>query len=102
SGEAVVVEPRWDIEVYFEIAAAERLRITHVVDTHDHADHVSGRLRLVAATGAQSHRPDLGDEFEDRIGSGDEIALGSLRIRALATPGHRPEHLTFAIIDLSR
>jgi hydroxyacylglutathione hydrolase len=101
-GEAVVIDPRWDIDVYLDMAAGERLRITHVLDTHDHADHVSGRLRLVAATGAQSHRPDLGEGFGDRLGAGDEIAVGSLRIRALATPGHRPEHLTFAVFDLSR
>ena len=101
-GEAVVVDPRWDTDVYLEMAAAERLRITHVLDTHDHADHVSGRLRLVAATGARSHRPDLAEDVGDRFGAGDEIAVGSLRIRALATPGHRPEHLTFAVFDLSR
>ncbi len=76
-GEAVVVDPRWDIDVYLEMAAAERLRISHVLDTHDHADHLSGRLRLVAATGAQSHRPDLGDDFEDRVRPGDEIAVGA-------------------------
>lgn len=101
-GEALVVDPRWDIDVYLEMAAAERLRITHVLDTHDHADHVSGRLRLVAATGAQSHRPGEGEDLKDRIGPGDEIAVGSLRIRALATPGHRPEHLTFVVVDSSR
>lgn len=50
--EAMVVDPRWDIDVYLEIAVEQRLRITHVIDTHDHADHVSGRLRLAQATGA--------------------------------------------------
>lgn len=102
AGEAVVVDPRWDIDVYLEMAAAERLRITHVLDTHDHADHVSGRLRLVTATGAESHRPDLSEEFDDRMRSGDEITVGALRIRAVATPGHRPEHLTFVVSDRSR
>ncbi|MDX6639865.1 MAG: hypothetical protein QOF12_876, partial [Solirubrobacteraceae bacterium] len=42
-GEAIVVDPRWDIEVYLELATRASARITHVVDTHDHADHVSGR-----------------------------------------------------------
>jgi rhodanese-related sulfurtransferase len=73
-----------------------------VIDTHDHADHVSGRPRLVAATGAQSHRPDLDGEFEDRMSPGDEVRVGALVIRAIATPGHRPEHLTFTVSDLSR
>lgn len=52
------MDPRWDIDVYLEIARAENLEISHVVDTHDHADHVSGRLPLVAETGARSYRPD--------------------------------------------
>jgi hydroxyacylglutathione hydrolase len=101
-GEAVVVDPRWDIDVYLEIARAEKLRIAHVIDTHDHADHVSGRLRLTARTGARSHRPDPGHEYADGIHPGDQIAVGSLLVRAVATPGHRPEHLTFIVCDLSR
>lgn len=108
AGEAVVVDPRWDIDVYLETARAEQLTITHVIDTHDHADHVSGRPALVAATGARSHRPDLNlTAVDERIGTdhispGEEIAVGALRIRAIPTPGHRPEHLTFAVVDLSR
>lgn len=101
-GEAVVVDPRWDIDVYLELAGAERLRITHVIDTHDHADHVSGRLRLAEATGARAYRPDPENGRADQIAAGDEIAVGSLRLRAIATPGHRPEHLTFAVLDLAR
>jgi glyoxylase-like metal-dependent hydrolase (beta-lactamase superfamily II)/rhodanese-related sulfurtransferase len=101
-GEAVVVDPRWDVDVYLDIARDEKLRIAHVIDTHDHADHVSGRLRLTARTGARSHRPDPEREYSDGIQPGDEIAVGSLRVRAVATPGHRPEHLTFVVCDLSR
>jgi glyoxylase-like metal-dependent hydrolase (beta-lactamase superfamily II)/rhodanese-related sulfurtransferase len=101
SGEAIVVDPRWDIDVYLEIARTEGLKITRVIDTHDHADHVSGRLALATATGARSHRPGSPDAAE-HLSSGEEIAVGSLRIRAIATPGHRPEHLTFVALDLSR
>jgi len=101
AGEAVVIDPRWDIDVYLEAARAEHLTITHVIETHDHADHVSGRPALVAATGARSHRPDL-DRTDADISPGDEIEVGALRIRAIPTPGHRPEHLTFAVVDLSR
>jgi len=101
SGEAVVVDPRWDIEEYLELARVERLRIVHVVDTHDHADHVSGRVRLAGATGARAHRPsNPADDCDDRIDAGDEIAVGNVRLRAIATPGHRPEHLAFAVSDL--
>jgi glyoxylase-like metal-dependent hydrolase (beta-lactamase superfamily II)/rhodanese-related sulfurtransferase len=102
-GEAVVVDPRWDIEVYLEIARAERLRITHVIETHDHADHVSGRFRLADATGARIHQPFLvGAQRADAIAPGDEITVGDLRIRALGTPGHRPEHLSFVVSDRTR
>jgi hydroxyacylglutathione hydrolase len=104
AGEAIVVDPRWNIDVYLEIAAEQGLRITYVIDTHDHADHVSGRLRLAQATGAQAHRAGGAgvDDAPDVIHAGDEISVGSRRVRALGTPGHRPEHLTFAVADLSR
>jgi hydroxyacylglutathione hydrolase len=103
AGEAAVIDPRWSIDVYLETAAAERLQIRHVLDTHEHADHVSGRPALVQATGAQSHRPATTDDREpDLIRAGDEIAIGSLVIRAIATPGHRPEHLSFTVADRSR
>ncbi len=104
-GEAVVVDPRWDIDAYLEIAAREKLRIAHVIDTHEHADHVSGRSRLVAATGARPHRPRRADGPEGEpgtIAAGDRIAVGALWLTALGTPGHRPEHLAFAVADTSR
>ncbi len=103
-GEAVVVDPRWDIDEYLEIAAGERLQIRHVIDTHEHADHVSGRTRLIAATGALGHRPvgAGGASGADVIVAGDEITVGSLRLTALGTPGHRPEHLSLAVADLTR
>lgn len=102
-GEAVVVDPRWDIDVYLELAEAEHFRITHVLDTHDHADHVSGRERLAAATGARAARAARGEDPRDGdISPGQEIAIGDVRIRALGSPGHRPEHLAFSVTDLSR
>jgi hydroxyacylglutathione hydrolase len=103
AGEAVVIDPRWSIDVYLETAATEKRRITHVIDTHEHADHVSGRPALVQATGAQPHRPAItGDGAPDLIKAGDEIAIGCLAIRAIGTPGHRPEHLSFLVADRSR
>jgi hydroxyacylglutathione hydrolase len=106
-GEAVVVDPRWDIEAYLELARAERLQITQVIDTHDHADHVSGRERLAQVTGARAHRPSreaATDEpqHDGSIRPGEEVVVGSVCLRALGTPGHRPEHLTFAVTDHSR
>jgi len=102
AGEAVVIDPRWSIDVYLEIAVAEQVEITHVIDTHEHADHVSGRPALVQATGAQGHRPATGESAPDLVRAGDEIAIGSLLIRAVGTPGHRPEHLSFIVCDRSR
>jgi hydroxyacylglutathione hydrolase len=102
-GEGVVVDPRWDIDEYLEIAAAEHLKITHVIDTHEHADHVSGRARLAQATGAQSHRPVTeAGSAPDTITPGEEIIVGTLCLTAVAAPGHRPEHLAFAVADLTR
>jgi hydroxyacylglutathione hydrolase len=103
AGEAIVVDPRWDIAPYLRIAEAEHLHITHVLETHDHADHVSGRLRLAEATGARTYRPGpREDGATDVIVAGEEIIAGSVCVTALATPGHRPEHLTFLVSDLSR
>jgi glyoxylase-like metal-dependent hydrolase (beta-lactamase superfamily II)/rhodanese-related sulfurtransferase len=103
SGEAAVVDPRWNTDVYLELAQAERLRITHVIDTHDHADHVSGRVRLAERTGARAARAARsGDLRDDDLSAGDEIAIGNVRLRALGAPGHRPEHLAFTVTDLSR
>jgi hydroxyacylglutathione hydrolase len=102
-GEAVVVDPRFDVQVYLDIARAERLKIAHVVDTHDHADHISGRQRLAALTGALAHRPALPEAWNDGdLAAGGELTVGSVRIRAMATPGHRPEHLSLLISDESR
>lgn len=95
-GEAAVVDPRWDVDIYLDIARAEGLRITHVLDTHDHADHVSGRERLAAATGAMIHRP------LSETGRQLTLRVGTVRLRAIAAPGHRPEHRVFAVADLSR
>lgn len=91
AGHAAVVDPRWDIEVYLELAAEEGVKITHVIDTHLHADHVSGRERLAERTGARTE-----------IAAGDRLEVGSLRLRAVATPGHRPEHLSILVSDISR
>jgi glyoxylase-like metal-dependent hydrolase (beta-lactamase superfamily II)/rhodanese-related sulfurtransferase len=104
AGVAAVVDPRFEIDEYLELARYLSVSIDHVLETHNHADHVSGHGRLVAATGAQIHvhrdaRPDYEHEpFDD----GWELELGSLTVRALHTPGHRPEHTAFVLIDSRR
>jgi hydroxyacylglutathione hydrolase len=104
AGLAAVVDPRFEVDEYLELARYMGVRIEHIFETHNHADHVSGHGRLAAAAGAVIHihraaRPAYDHEpFDD----GDELELGSLTIRALHTPGHRPEHTAFALIDRRR
>ena len=101
-GEAIVVDPRLDTDVYVEIAREQHCAITHVIDTHDHADHVSGRERLAAAR-ARAHRAArAGDAREGDLRAGEELRAGNVRVRMLATPGHRPEHLALAVCDEAR
>ncbi len=93
AGVAAVVDPKLDIEEYLTLARYLGVSIEHVLETHTHADHVSGHGRLAAATGATIHihraaEPGYAHEpFDD----GWELELGALRVRALHTPGHRPE-----------
>jgi hydroxyacylglutathione hydrolase len=104
AGVAAVVDPRFEVDEYLELARYMGVSIEHVLETHNHADHVSGHGRLAAATGATIHihreaRPDYEHEpFDD----GWELELGALRVRALHTPGHRPEHTAFALTDTAR
>ena len=84
AGEAVVVDPRFDIDVYLQLAGRYRLRIDHVIDTHDHADHVSGRAKLAAATGARAYRACApGEAGDDRIHPGDELTVGGTSTSAI-------------------
>src|SRR5919204_840984 len=103
-GEAAVVDPKWQIEDYRELTHEHDFRIRHVLETHNHADHLSGRGRLAAATGATLHvTAEAGAEYaHEPLEEGTTLELGDARITALRTPGHRPEHLAFVVEDLSR
>lgn len=104
AGVAGVVDPRFEIDEYLELARYMGVSIDHVFETHNHADHVSGHGRLAAATGATIHIHREADPAYDHepFDDGDEFQLGSLTVRALHTPGHRPEHTAFALIDTNR
>jgi glyoxylase-like metal-dependent hydrolase (beta-lactamase superfamily II)/rhodanese-related sulfurtransferase len=104
AGVAAVVDPKLDIEEYLALARYMGVRIEHILETHDHADHVSGHGRLAAATGAtiHVHRDAAPDYDHEPFDDGWELELGSVRVRALHTPGHRPEHTAFALIDTDR
>jgi hydroxyacylglutathione hydrolase len=104
AGVAAVVDPKLDIEEYLALARYMGVRIEHILETHNHADHVSGHGRLAAATGAaiHIHRDAAPDYDHEPFDDGWELPLGSVRVRALHTPGHRPEHTAFALIDTAR
>jgi glyoxylase-like metal-dependent hydrolase (beta-lactamase superfamily II)/rhodanese-related sulfurtransferase len=103
-GQAAVVDPKWEIEDYLALAEQEGFEIAHILETHNHADHVSGRGRLAEATGATIHAPaTAGVEYEhEPLADGEAVELGSVRIVALATPGHRPEHTAYLVEDRDR
>lgn len=104
AGVVAVVDPRFDVEEYLRLARYLGVRIAHVLETHNHADHVSGHERLAEATGAPVHIHRLADPgyAHEPFDHGWELELGSVRIRAIHTPGHRPEHTAFALIDEAR
>ena len=103
-GVAAVVDPKWEIEDYLALADEQGFEIRHVLETHNHADHVSGRGRLAAATGATIHvSPTPGLEYAHAVlADGEAIEFGDVRIEALATPGHRPEHTAYLVYDRAR
>ncbi|HEY0736182.1 MAG TPA: rhodanese-like domain-containing protein [Herpetosiphonaceae bacterium] len=109
TGEALVVDPNRDIDHYLALAAREGLRITAVTETHIHADFVSGARELAARTGAQVYLSDEGpaawkyawaaDARATLLHDGDHFMVGNVRVEALHTPGHTPEHLSFLVTD---
>ncbi len=103
-GEAAVIDPKWDVEEYLELAEEHGFAIAHVLETHNHADHVSGKGRLAKATGATIRVPaTAGVEFaHEPFADGEQIRVGEVTITALATPGHRPEHTAYLVADGSR
>ncbi len=104
SGVAVVVDPQWEVEPYRRLARLHGVRIGHVLETHNHADHVSGHGRLVRQTGATIHAHELAEaEYEhEAFTDGWRLTLGDLTVEAIHTPGHRPEHTCFLLSDASR
>lgn len=104
-GKCAVVDPRDDlVDEYVAFAAAKGMTITHVFETHIHADHRSGARRLSALAGAQHclHKSaDVEFSFSD-VDDEDVIALGNTTVRVLHTPGHTPEGISLVVTDLRR
>jgi hydroxyacylglutathione hydrolase len=100
-GEAVVVDPAYAIEQYLDEAERWGVRIARVIETHNHADHVSGHGRLALEHAARvSIHPLAEPEYEfHAIEDGDELRVGDVTLRVLHTPGHRPEHCAILVGD---
>jgi hydroxyacylglutathione hydrolase len=99
SGEAAVVDPAYAIEQYVEEAARRGLRIRRVLETHNHADHVSGHGRLALEHGARVAIHPLAEPVYpfDPLADGEAIHVGDVTVRVVHTPGHRPEHCALVV-----
>ena len=107
TGTAAVVDPRPDIEIYLELARKYGVAITHIFETHIHADFMSGSRELAARLGSASifasGEGDAKYDFEvQKIGDGDRFEFGSVVLTARHTPGHTPEHLAYELAEKQR
>jgi hydroxyacylglutathione hydrolase len=104
TGDAVVVDPAFAIEQYLEEAERRDARIVRVIETHTHADHLSGHGRLALEHGVPvSIHPAADAEYpHEAMDDGAEIVLGDIVLRCIHTPGHRPEHCCLAVTDRTR
>ena len=104
SREAAVIDPQLDVQQYLDLAAERDYTIVAVIDTHLHADHVSGNRDLAAATGAQLYLCETADALFpfQSLQDGDEISLGQVVLRIVHTPGHRPEGLSLLVVNPAR
>ena len=103
-GVAAVIDPDRNIQKYLDAANARELKITQIIETHLHADHVSGNTDLSNRTGADIYLHEAsGAEFNHKpLRDGDIIALGNIRLKVVHTPGHTPESITLLISDTTR
>ena len=109
TGEAIVIDPHRDTDVYLCAAEEEGLDIAYVSETHIHADYLSGSRQLAKRTGAELVLSGDGDAtwqygFTEEAGvrvvhDGDQIKLGNVTIEVMHTPGHTPEHISFMVTD---
>ncbi len=109
AGQMAIVDPRRDVDVYLDFAASRDLRISHVLETHVHADYASGARELAERTGAELclSAYDEGELYDVRfvhreLRDGDRVTIGAVRLEAVHTPGHTPEHLSFLVYDTQR
>lgn len=104
TGESMVFDPLWDIQPYLDLAQKKESKIRYIIDSHSHADHVSGARRLAEATGGELMLPELAEiEYEaTRIKHGDLIRMGGVGFEVVHVPGHRPEQINTLVYDYPR
>lgn len=108
--ECAVIDPARDVDTYFQMAREEGMQINHILETHVHADYVSGSVEVKHRTGGKAliHSSGMGGKewtppYADHVvRDGDEVVMGSIRLKALHTPGHTPEHLVWLVFDNTR
>jgi hydroxyacylglutathione hydrolase len=105
AGVAAVIDPKRDVDTYLEIAKQNNMQITHIFETHIHADFLSGARELAALTGAKMYLSDEGGEgwqyefAHEGVKHGQQLMVGNLKIEVLHTPGHTPESISFLLTD---
>lgn len=105
TGECLVIDAKRDIDTYLEIAKQERLRITHLTETHIHADFLAGTRELASVTGAPMLLSDEGgsewqyDFAHQGLRDGDTFMVGNIKVEVMHTPGHTPEHISLLVTD---
>lgn len=105
AGTCAVIDPRLDmVDEILALTSARGLRVTAVIETHNHADHISGHGDLAERTGAPIYVHEQADVAfpHEKLKDGDELSFGAVKLRVLHTPGHRPEHIALIVTDTSR
>lgn len=104
AGIAAVIDPDRDVQKYLDAASERSMTITHIIETHLHADHVSGNTDLAARTGATIfvHEAAEAEFAHQPLKGGDSLTLGNVELRVRFTPGHTPESITLLVVDKTR
>jgi hydroxyacylglutathione hydrolase len=105
AGVCAVIDPRVDmVDDILELASAKEMEVVAIIETHNHADHISGHGELARRTGADIYvHETAGVEYPHKeVKDGDELRFGVVKMRVLHTPGHRPEHIALEVSDTAR
>lgn len=99
-----IIDPRRDVQLYIDAATEMGMKITHILETHLHADFISGHRDLADKTGAEMYLPKSAECAFNHVAvsDGDTFAIENMTLQVLETPGHTPEHISYVVRDLAR